>query len=92
VLLCAAVQEARFKGMAGEQTVVGKVLLTGNDDHFMVVKTLVRHVRCAHVVSLYCNARTCMCDQREQLFHGRRDARAPRPVRACSGRTPSRLA
>ena len=26
---------------------VDKVLLTGNDDNFMVVKTLVRHVRCA---------------------------------------------
>ena len=40
------VQEARYKGMAGERTVVDKVLLTGNDDHFMLVKTLVRHVRC----------------------------------------------
>ena len=40
-------QEARFKGLAGERTVVDKVLLTGNDEHFLVVKTLVRHVRCA---------------------------------------------
>ena len=40
-------QEARYKGLAGEKTMVDKVLLTGNDDNFMVVKTLVRHVRCA---------------------------------------------
>ena len=40
-------QEAKFKGMAGEKTIVDKVLVTGNDDNFIVIKTLVRHVRCA---------------------------------------------
>jgi hypothetical protein len=39
-------QEARYKGLVGEKTMVDKVLLTGNDDNFLVVKTLVRHVRC----------------------------------------------
>ena len=37
----------RYKGVAGEQPVVGKVLLSANDDSFLVVKTLVRHVRYA---------------------------------------------
>jgi hypothetical protein len=35
----------RYKGVAGEKPVVGKVLLSANDDSFLVVKTLVRHVR-----------------------------------------------
>lgn len=40
-------QEDRYKGMAGEKTVVDKVLLSTNDATFMVIKTLIRHVRCA---------------------------------------------
>jgi hypothetical protein len=46
-------QEQRYKGIAGEKPVVGKVLLSSNDDSFLVVKTLVRHVRCVlyHYIS-----------------------------------------
>lgn len=39
----------RYKGVAGEKPVVGKVLLSANDDSFLVVKTLVRHVRYAWI-------------------------------------------
>lgn len=39
-------QESRYKGVQGEKPVVGKVLLSSNDDSFLLVKTQVRHVRC----------------------------------------------
>jgi DICT domain-containing protein len=44
----------RYKGVAGEKPVVGKVLLSANDDSFLVVKTLVRHVRYASVALCCC--------------------------------------
>ena len=57
----------RYKGVAGEKPVVGKVLLSANDDSFLVVKTLVRHVRydlrsysCARP-QRYSSLRTCGC-------------------------------
>eukprot|EP00892_Ulva_mutabilis_P000434 jgi/Ulvmu1/10391/UM061_0075.1 len=38
-------QESRYKGVAGEKPVIGKVMLSSNDDSFLLVKTQVRHVR-----------------------------------------------
>lgn len=40
-------QHSKYKGVAGEKPVVGRVLLSSNDDSFLLVKTQVRHVRCA---------------------------------------------
>lgn len=40
-------QNARYKGVPGEKPVVGRVMLSGNDDSHVLIKTQVRHVRCA---------------------------------------------